>query len=226
MDTKYRQNEPTAAARICLSIVISMLDKVMHISIFVRKYILWLNTQFCRRTLGIELILSKCQNINISYLFQDHFTDDQFELGRADHRRLLKWNSVPTIFPRCKAQNIKCRRPPKREAIVLAKDESSMNSPEKATMDENLNTEIRIRRTEVNEESCNDDIMEENLNTELGLREIEVNKERCKDSTDEVVALKCKLNASLKEIHTLRTIIFQLQEIIKRLVEEKHVDET
>lgn len=161
-----------------------------------------------------------------AYVCQDHFTDDQFELGRADHRRLLKWNSVPTIFPRCKAQNIKCRRPPKREVIVLAKDESSMNSPEKATMDENLNTEIRIRRTEVNEESCNDDIMEENLNTELGLREIEVNKERCKDSTDEVVALKCKLNASLKEIHTLRTIIFQLQEIIKRLVEEKHVDET
>jgi len=72
--------------------------------------------------------------------------------------------------------------------------------PERATIEENLKTEFRIRT--------------------------EIKKESCKDNSDEIAALKYKLNASLKEIHTLKTIIFQLQTIIEKLVEENCMDET
>lgn len=29
--------------------------------------------------------------------YKDHFEETQFEAGRADGRKLLKWNAVPTI---------------------------------------------------------------------------------------------------------------------------------
>lgn len=32
------------------------------------------------------------------YLLQTHFTQNQYELYRADGRKLLKWNAIPTIF--------------------------------------------------------------------------------------------------------------------------------
>ncbi|XP_077529657.1 peroxynitrite isomerase THAP4-like [Haemaphysalis longicornis] len=32
-----------------------------------------------------------------SRICEDHFEDSQFETGRADGRKLLKWNAVPTI---------------------------------------------------------------------------------------------------------------------------------
>ena len=31
-------------------------------------------------------------------IFQVHFEDNQFELKRADGRKLLKWNAIPTKF--------------------------------------------------------------------------------------------------------------------------------
>jgi len=72
--------------------------------------------------------------------------------------------------------------------------------PERATIEENLKTEFRIRT--------------------------EIKKESCKDNSDEIAALKNKLNASLKEIHTLKTVISQLKTIIEKLVEENCMDET
>jgi len=71
--------------------------------------------------------------------------------------------------------------------------------PERATIEENLKTEFRIST--------------------------EIKKESYKDNSDEIAALKYKLNASLKEIHTLKTIIFQLQTIIEKLVEENSMDQ-
>lgn len=82
----------------------------------------------------------------------------------------------------------------------MRRESSDLIPPKEATMEENLKTELRIK-------------------TEVG-------KESCKDNSDEVTALKCKLNTALKEIHTLRTIIFQQQEIIEKLIEESCVDET
>lgn len=93
---------------------------------------------------------------------------------------------------------IKCRSLSEQEAAVLVRHESS-NSPKKIATEENLKTEFEIG-TEV--------------------------RESCEDNLDEVAVLKCKLNTSLKEIHTLRTIIFQLQAIIEKLVEEHCTDET
>lgn len=65
-------------------------------------------------------------------------------------------------------------------------------------------------------------VMEENLNVELEIKTKETKS--YKDNLDEVVALKYKLNASLKEIHSLRTVISQLQAIIKKLVEENCIN--
>lgn len=122
-------------------------------------------------------------------------------MKRADHKRLLKWNAVPTIFSHNQPENVKCRSPSEQESVTPTRHKSSdLISPEEGTMEENLKTELRIKT--------------------------EVEKESCKDHSDEVMALKYKLNTALKEIHTLRTIIFQQQEIIEKLIEESCVDKT
>ncbi|XP_024888473.1 THAP domain-containing protein 4-like [Temnothorax curvispinosus] len=149
-----------------------------------------------RRKLWIQNIGRKGKLPLNAYVCRAHFTDDQFELKRADHKKLLKWNAVPTIFSH--SRTIKRESPSEQKAAVLTRHETS-DSPKKATAEESLKTEFIIK-TEV--------------------------EESCKDNSDEVLALKCKLNASLKEIHTLRTTIFQLQAIIEKLVEKNCMDKT
>jgi hypothetical protein len=51
--------------------------------------------------------------------FHAHFEDNQFELNRADGRKLLKWNAVPTIFSVITEQPLLCLKKP-----VTATDES------------------------------------------------------------------------------------------------------
>lgn len=119
----------------------------------------------------------------------------------------MKWNAVPTIFSRYRT--IKCKSLSEQEAAILVKHEFSDLSKKAATK-ENLKTEFKTREFKKN--------LKIEARTEV--------KENCKDNSDKVTALKCKLNASLREIHTLRTIIFQLQTIIEKLVEEHCMDET
>lgn len=136
-----------------------------------------------------------------AYVCQTHFTEDQFELKRADRKKLLKWNAIPTIFSHNQTENIKCRSPPEEESVTPIRCESSNLIPSK------------------------EEPIEKNLKTKLRIKTV-VRKESCKDNSDEVKALKYNLNTALKEIHTLRTIIFQQQEIIEKLIEESCVDET
>ncbi|XP_023234103.1 52 kDa repressor of the inhibitor of the protein kinase-like [Centruroides sculpturatus] len=54
--------------------------------------------QNCRR--------DKWQPTEHSKLCELHFEESQFELKRADGRKLLKWNAVPTIFNVKKLKNV------------------------------------------------------------------------------------------------------------------------
>lgn len=130
------------------------------------------------------------------YSLQDHFTEDQFELKRADHKRLLKWNAVPTIFSHNKTNNCK----------------TSLNQETVTTV---------LGRRDVPEE-----IVTENV--KLGSRikqELNLRTARSDGDPDEIAVLRRELNSSRKQIHTLKTIISQLQAIIERLVEENYIDD-
>ncbi|CAH1399170.1 unnamed protein product [Nezara viridula] len=54
---------------------------------------------------------------NESYICEAHFTPDMFEQNRADGRRLLKQNAIPTIFSHI--QEKKPRTPPKKRSIEI-----------------------------------------------------------------------------------------------------------
>lgn len=92
------------------------------------------------------------QNINRkdlpqhAYVCQDHFTNDQFEMARADNKKLLKWNAIPTLFSHCKEQE----KLPKQEIIVTVLD--SNNKSEETIKENNLNVELK-NETEVKMDS-------------------------------------------------------------------------
>ncbi|EZA61040.1 hypothetical protein DMN91_005164 [Ooceraea biroi] len=131
-----------------------------------------------------------------AYVCQDHFTNDQFELRRADHKKLLKWNAVPTVFPHNKTDMN--RMPRQTEMVTTALD---CNDLSEEIIMENMKLESRVKQ------------------------EINVRNTRSNGDSDEVAALKSELNSSRKQIRTLKTIISQLQAIIERLVDENYVDE-
>lgn len=69
-----------------------------------------------RKQWEIKVRLKNWTATNNSYLCECHFEDDQFELHRADGKRKLKPNAVPSIFgdkrPKPKRKPPKVRRPP------------------------------------------------------------------------------------------------------------------
>ncbi|KAJ9591666.1 hypothetical protein L9F63_001811, partial [Diploptera punctata] len=56
---------------------------------------------------------------NNPFLCEIHFAEDQFERNRADGKKLLKWNAVPTLFTN--------RRLPLDVAEKISKDLDSLN---------------------------------------------------------------------------------------------------
>lgn len=51
-----------------------------------------------RRRIWLRNINRKNWTPNRAYLCEKHFAPDQFENKRADGKRLLRWNAIPTIF--------------------------------------------------------------------------------------------------------------------------------
>lgn len=111
-------------------------------------------------------------------------------MKRADHKILLKWNAVPTLFSNCK----------KNKQNNFLKQETTGSVLESIDTSKEVGEENLICKFEKRPEVKMDD--------------------HTNNSSNEIAILKDALNTSQQEIRTLRTIISQLQAIIKMLMNE------
>ena len=102
-----------------------------------------------RRKLWIQYIGREDPLPQHVYVCQDHFTDDQFELRRADHRKLLKWNAIPTIFSHCSVH----KRSSKEVVTADLKHESD-NVLKEIYVEENVKSEHCVK-TEAEKHNSN-----------------------------------------------------------------------
>ncbi|XP_067143497.1 THAP domain-containing protein 1-like [Centruroides vittatus] len=92
--------------------------------------------QYCRR--------NKWKPTANSRLCEIHFEESQFELKRADGRKLLKWNAVPTLFDSNPSSHLQLRRkaprekePPPNECSFASSSVDCDEAEESVTVDTN-----------------------------------------------------------------------------------------